>query len=75
MIGATAFAALAIGALIANVLTVYVMAKLLAVSERAEVAKVSPQAAMALTKLEQPTPQRVAPGPPQPDRIRVLGLD
>ncbi len=72
---ATAFAALAIGALIANVLTVYVMAKLLGVSERAAVAKVSPQAAMALTKLEQPTPRRVVPGPPQPDRIRVLGLD
>ncbi len=72
---ATAFAALAIGALIANVLTVYVMAKLLGISERAAVAKVSPQAAMALTKLEQPTPRRVVPGPPQPDRIRVLGLD
>lgn len=75
MITATAFVAVALGALLSNLLTVYVMAKLLAVSERAEVAKVSPQAAMALTKMEQPTPRRVVPGPPQPDRIRVLGLD
>lgn len=72
---ATAFVALAIGALITNILTVYIMAKLCTVAERASVAKESPQAAMALTKLEQPAAPKRAPHAAPPDRIRVIGLD